>query len=439
MTMKAAHAYIGCTAILLVLGTGQSTTGTDPLNAKLIAAVKAHDTVAAKTLLRQGADPNARELVLTKPNVATDDGGGKSVPKDTALILAVTAGDEPTVTLLLDHGADIEKRDAYGFTPLICAVSSHKFEVAKMLLDRGAKPDQRNMYGDTALVFAANDGQNNLVKLLLSKGADINGGGGDTPLMHAAYNGFNETVRLLLDRGADPNLTHRGSVTPVESALNNYNSEGAEMIRKAGGKGRSQDEIEKERAADRKQFEEMKARRQKENATLWLKQAKLSDTDRIIIEVAALDQLKRSKEDMPGWKQAGKGDIVMLVNETLGEYSGIQDDQMNSDLKAEQAKDVTLEMRRDLMRRNPGAMSLSSLKLNASYVSLRTQKPIGSFLGKDRAPWVWVYLPGFSASGDNAVLRVNFGPTEHGASATYLFVRKNGKWTISWRHDAHYV
>lgn len=49
------------------------------------------------------------------------------------------------------------------------------------------------------------------------------------------------------------------------------------------------------------------------------------------------------------------------------------------------------------------------------------------------------WLPGYSADGDTAVLRFWFGPTAHGAVATYLLVRRDGKWLVEQRNFAFFM
>jgi hypothetical protein len=48
------------------------------------------------------------------------------------------------------------------------------------------------------------------------------------------------------------------------------------------------------------------------------------------------------------------------------------------------------------------------------------------------------WLPAYSEDAKTALVRVYFGPTPHGATATYLLVRQNGEWTIKWRRTAYY-
>src|SRR6202158_144923 len=125
-----------------------------------------NDIPAAKRLLAQGADVNA-----------------KSKDDYTALMYAAFYGNAEMVEFLLDEGADVNARHKSGLTALI--------EAAKQNLDAG---DVIAKYVDT-------------VKVLLKKGADVSvkDKNGLTALMYAEKYGLRhkeEIVRLLRDAGA---------------------------------------------------------------------------------------------------------------------------------------------------------------------------------------------------------------------------------------------
>jgi len=60
-------------------------------------------------------------------------------------------GNEVTVRLLLDHGADIKHKDEHGQTPLHCIAMNEHEAVVRLLLDRGADTEQKDELGWTPL------------------------------------------------------------------------------------------------------------------------------------------------------------------------------------------------------------------------------------------------------------------------------------------------
>ena len=53
------------------------------------------------------------------------------------------------------------------------------------------------------------------------------------------------------------------------------------------------------------------------------------------------------------------------------------------------------------------------------------------YLGIEATSYVQLWLPGYSSDGKTAVLRFAFGPSSHGASATYLMTNQGGRWIVS--------
>ena len=94
----------------------------------------------------------------------TDSGGN--------LHLAVLQGNINAVQQLIESGANINKRDQFGSTPLIIAVTFGRDEIASMLLNAGADINVTNNEGSTPLHLAALFGRTEIVKTLLNQGAD---------------------------------------------------------------------------------------------------------------------------------------------------------------------------------------------------------------------------------------------------------------------------
>eukprot|EP01042_Synura_sphagnicola_P000923 gene923-1034_t len=136
--------------------------------------------------------------------------------KKSLLHSAAESGHADIARLLLERGANINRKNVAGFDPLtkasVCASSSR---MIRLLLDRGSNIHSRINTGATALILAMSCAEN--IALLLDMGAAINDrdevsgedvladvvANGDTALSTACYIGAKESVKLLLDRGAD--------------------------------------------------------------------------------------------------------------------------------------------------------------------------------------------------------------------------------------------
>ncbi|QNE73424.1 ankyrin repeat domain-containing protein [Streptomyces finlayi] len=124
------------------------------------------------------------------------------------LFAAILRGDAARAKALLRAGADPQRGDSEGTTPLYEASVNGKAEIARLLLASGAAPDTE------------------------SSGIGAEG----TPLCAAACWGHLETVRELLAHGADPNLRedHGSGRSPLDWANNGPHPETAALLITAG-------------------------------------------------------------------------------------------------------------------------------------------------------------------------------------------------------------
>lgn len=135
---------------------------------------------------------------------------GRGAGGSTPLMWAALDGDEPSVRLLLERGADPNAANDAGATALMWAIP----DVGKVrrLLDQGANPNARSRDGRTPLRIAAGiRGTRDLVALLLDRGAHLADTGPSlfgpaSALTEAAYAGDEATFRLLVERGLRPQL-----------------------------------------------------------------------------------------------------------------------------------------------------------------------------------------------------------------------------------------
>jgi len=235
-------AWLGVSSI------GVAAAADDPL----IDAVKRRDPQAVERLLTQGADPNlsqpdgatalhwaahwndraiAERLLRAGARVNAAEAGGV-----TPLELASADGSASMVELLLKAGADPKARN---HAPVLSAARSGNVEVMTLLLDHGGDVNAKEpLRGQTALMWAASERHTSMVRLLLARGADVHAhtiplepsgggrGGGPgaglgpgagrgrtnganrfTALLFATRAGDLESVRLLAEAGANVNDT----------------------------------------------------------------------------------------------------------------------------------------------------------------------------------------------------------------------------------------
>jgi len=212
----------------------------------------------ARLMIELGADVNAKTatdlmtpLVSAEPRAQPRSPGGM-----TALMFASREGCLECVEAMLAKGAAIDLPDPEGVTPLLWAIWNTRFDVAKYLIEHGANVNRFDWWGRTPLYLAVDyvtlphGGRPDqpsldqtlpidIVRLLLDKGADPNpqlkmtapmrATGNDrgldtmltpgtTPLVRAAKAFDVESMKALLDHGADISLTTSRNMTATLAA-----------------------------------------------------------------------------------------------------------------------------------------------------------------------------------------------------------------------------
>jgi len=120
---------------------------------------------------------------------------------------AIDADDTARVKFLVNHGADINKRDLQGYTPLTSAARQRYSDLVKLLLDLKADPNERDGNGMTPLLEAIMRNDVPSVKLLLAHGANIEvlGPEGIDALGLGIEERDYESAKALIDAGAKVN------------------------------------------------------------------------------------------------------------------------------------------------------------------------------------------------------------------------------------------
>ena len=187
--------------------TSVSTKIATDVNGALLHAAAFGDETSVNTLLKQGANPNAR---------------AKDTRARTALILAAAGGHLRIVNSLIASGAKIDEKDRTGHTALNWAAMRSRTEVASLLLKSGADINTKNNVDVSPLLYAIGTHNNELVKILLNQGADIeviSRKNKMTPLLLAIELKDSKTLKLLLDKGVKVSSKNSESVKKILSEL----------------------------------------------------------------------------------------------------------------------------------------------------------------------------------------------------------------------------
>ncbi|CAN7348483.1 ankyrin repeat domain-containing protein [Trinickia sp. LjRoot230] len=177
----------------------------------VIKAVKFDDEARVAKLLKAGMDPNT-----TTPDKL-------QMP---LVVLAAREKSENVAKLLAENpNTDLEKLDSAGENAMMLAALNGDIALVKLLIDKGAEVNKK---GWAPLHYAAANGHDDIVQLLVAHSAylDAASPNGTTPLMMAARANRISTMKVLLDAGADPRLKNQIGMTALDFAKR-YNAKDA--------------------------------------------------------------------------------------------------------------------------------------------------------------------------------------------------------------------
>lgn len=180
-----------------------------PLLAELILEYQKVERISPPASLSQ--EETVKVLLCSGANLEAKDADGF-----TPLLKASHWNSDTAARLLIEAGADVNTHDETGWTPLLSGRSARTLE---LLIARGAdlKATRR---GWDALSYACNSGRLEAVRFLIEHGLNVNplGVPNRTPLHSAALLGHKDIVALLLARGADPEARDQLGRTPRDLA-----------------------------------------------------------------------------------------------------------------------------------------------------------------------------------------------------------------------------
>ncbi|KAF8686181.1 hypothetical protein HU200_043655 [Digitaria exilis] len=167
-----------------------------------------------------------------------------------ALHIAAFPGKTALCAFLVEElHQDVNAADESGETPLVYAVRGDTVDTVQYLLDHGANPDKHDGNGSTPLHLAAAGGlslcvlvsficvhgretslTNEFLSCYLQAGADVKGVGTITPLILAVKKGLTDFYKCLLEAGADPNVRDDFGYLPIEIAANKNRRKDVEIL-----------------------------------------------------------------------------------------------------------------------------------------------------------------------------------------------------------------
>ncbi len=172
--------------------------------------MRARDDSGATALVR-AAYGNHRDVVALLIDAGADVNRKDDTVQSAYLIATSEVGDDPRLlTMTLDAGGDVRSLDSFDGTGLIRAADRGYPAVVRRLLETRIRVDHVNNLGWTALHEAVilGDGSRRyvrVVQLLVNAGADVNKPSrrdGVRPLQHAKRRGFSSIADVLRAAGA---------------------------------------------------------------------------------------------------------------------------------------------------------------------------------------------------------------------------------------------
>ena len=246
-----------CTEVLqAIISHGVDVNATTKENVTaLIIACDTKNTDAIPVLLNAGADPNiadangytclhyaAQSIQCTEILQAIISHGinvnATNKVNVTALEIACQKGNNKTINVLLNVGADPNIANADGYTCLHWAALNHQYlEILQGMISHGADVNATSKKKVTALMVACHMGNTDAIHVLLNAGADANivDADGYTSLHDAARNSqCTEILQAIISHDGDVNATSKNNATALMAACRMEHTAAIPILLNAG-------------------------------------------------------------------------------------------------------------------------------------------------------------------------------------------------------------
>ncbi len=207
-----------------------TSTGDSPL----FFTMKAHQFDLFKKLLDKGADPNQERITSSYPY------GPKNTTKNTILIYLMQEymylqEKKKYANELLAHGADINKRDSFGYTALERVLYSP--DEVLFLIEKGAALEEPNASGFTPVLTAISKGKTNILNEFMKKGIDLDkktANGNLFPLKVATLSAKNDIFTMVLNGVKEIDAKDEAGNTALHYAVLTKNFQKIALLKQKG-------------------------------------------------------------------------------------------------------------------------------------------------------------------------------------------------------------
>lgn len=150
-------------------------------------------------------------------------------------------GDLTQLKSLIRAGADPNKKDYDGRTPLHLAASKGHKDVTLFLIQEGGEVNISDNFGNTPLLEAIKNGHDNIASLLVKEGGSLKIDDAGSFLCSSVARGDIDFIRRILSNGIDPNSKDYDFRTPLHVATSQGSYIIAKLLLEAGASVLSKD------------------------------------------------------------------------------------------------------------------------------------------------------------------------------------------------------